>query len=327
MAIIGTLVRRARNTVLLCTLAFFTVAPATAQDVAGEPKLSVVFLGTGTPSISAERYGAATLIIAGDRKLLFDVGRGTTIRLRQAGYVPIDVDAVFLTHFHSDHVAGLSDFFLTRILIDAGREGGNRPLKLIGPSGTRALAEGLKSAFSADLSIRRRDERVPEARMEFAILEAGEGIVFDEGGLTVTMFAVDHGEEIKPAVGYRIDYGGRSIVLSGDTRYDPAIAQQASGVNLLVHETAIADATIAATPRFARILAHHTQPSDVGRIFSEARPKMAAISHIGMHGEVDERDVITEVRREYDGPFLIAYDLLEIDLSGKSPVVVDRARR
>ncbi|MCT2558042.1 MBL fold metallo-hydrolase [Tsuneonella sp. YG55] len=284
----------------------------------------MTFLGTGTPSLDPARYGAATLVEAGDRRLLFDVGRGATIRLRQAGLAPIDVDAVFLTHFHSDHVVGLPDLFLSRIILDAGRPGSNSPLRLFGPPGTGALADGLRQAFAADLAIRRKDERSPEARMQIRVVEMDEGVVFDEDGLRVTMFRVDHGEDIRPAVGYRIDFRGRSVVLSGDTRYDPSIADRAKGVDLLVHETAVADEMIAATPRFSRILAHHTSPQDVGRIFASAAPKLAAVSHIGMHGAVDETDIAEGVRTSYHGPLLIAQDLTRV-LVGQGDPVVTRA--
>ena len=318
--IITPLFSQLRHLAVCLLLSSIWIAPAVAQEPTDQA-VTVTFLGTGTPSPNPERFGAATLIEADGQRLLFDAGRGVVIRLSQIGLMPVDLDAVFLTHFHSDHVVGLPDLFLSRVILDAGRDGRDTPLALYGPTGTGQIAEGLTSAFAADLETRRHDERVPANRMGFAVIEADAGVVYDEGGLRVTMFAVDHGEFIRPAVGYRIDYGESTIVLSGDTRFDPRIAEQAAGADLLAHETATADASVAATPRFARILDHHTAPADVGRIFAMAKPRLAVVSHIGLHGAVDESDVAAGIRTTYTGPLVIAGDLMQVTLGLGAPEV------
>jgi ribonuclease Z len=179
----------------------------------------VTLLGTGSPNPSIERFSMATLVEAGGQKLLFDVGRGSTIRLWQIG-VPIGkIDAVFLTHLHSDHTIGLPDILLTGwIGTPYGRR--KQPLTLIGPDGTLGLARGLEAAYAGDIKTRIADEHLPPEGAQLATREfTGNGVtVFERDGVKVTAFEVDHGDKIKPAYGYRIDFNGHSALISGDTR-------------------------------------------------------------------------------------------------------------
>src|SRR5262245_27762546 len=111
--------------------------------------IRVTLLGTGALAPSIERFGPATLVEAGQSVLLFDCGRGVTQRLSQAGIGLSEVDAVFLTHLHSDHVNGLPDLWLT-----AFARGRPEPLLLFGPKGTVAMAQHLQQAFSVDIASR-----------------------------------------------------------------------------------------------------------------------------------------------------------------------------
>ncbi|MBV8849602.1 MAG: MBL fold metallo-hydrolase, partial [Methylobacteriaceae bacterium] len=214
---------------------FISLASADAQD------FKVTLLGTGTPFPDANRFAAATLVEAGQEKLLFDVGRGATIRLNQIG-VPIgSINAVFITHFHSDHTGGLPDLWLTGWI---GRYYGNRktPFRIIGPKGLVSLTQNLERAYWDDIRIRYQDEKYPMEGVTIAPSEFSEdGIVYEHNGVKVMAFEVDHGVFIKPAYGYRVDYDGRSVVISGDTRFSENLIKNAMGVNLLVHEVAMAN--------------------------------------------------------------------------------------
>ena len=113
----------------------------------------VTLLGTGVPIPRPDRFGPATLIEAGKQTILIDAGRGATIRLFQLG-VPIgSIDALFLTHFHSDHTVGIPDLWLTGWLssyFGARR----RPFHVIGPTGTSERMHHLGAAYSRDVQIR-----------------------------------------------------------------------------------------------------------------------------------------------------------------------------
>jgi ribonuclease Z len=184
-------------------------------DLSGQT-MTVTLLGTGSPIPIIDRFGPSTLVQAGSETLLFDCGRGVPVRLWQM-HVPLrDITALFFTHLHSDHVVGFPDFWLTGWLPPPF---GHRTVKLhvYGPIGTADMMTHLQKAYKADIRIRIADEKVPPEGVAIAVREITEGVVYEHNGVTVTAFDVDHGDLIKPSFGYRIDYAGRSVVISGDT--------------------------------------------------------------------------------------------------------------
>lgn len=180
----------------------------------------VTLLGTGVPIPSHERFGPSTLVEAGEQKLLIDAGRGATIRLHQIG-VPIGrLNALLLTHFHSDHTCGVPDVWLTGWLAPSF---GTRttPFRVMGPRGTKQLMTGLEMAYAADIEIRVVDEDLSCEGIATIVEEFDhDGAIYERDGVKIIAFEVDHGDVIKPAYGYRIEYRGRAAVISGDTRYN-----------------------------------------------------------------------------------------------------------
>ncbi len=300
-------------TVLTCALALLP-AVGTAQT------LRVTLLGTGVPTPSAERYQAATLIEAGRKKLLIDAGRGASVRLWQLGIPLRAVDTVFLTHFHSDHINGLADLWATGWLpTQYGRR--DRPLDLRGPVGTAAIAAGIEQTYARDVAIRTADEHLPRAAAAFAVTEFERGgVVYEQDGIKVTAFEVDHGELIKPAFGYRIDYAGHSVAVSGDTKYDERIIEAARGVDVLIHEVMSTDARVfAQAPQLASVKEHHTMPEEAGKIFARVRPKLAVYTHIVMLSlpgipEPPASELVARTRTTYAGPLLVGRDLTRIEI-------------
>jgi ribonuclease Z len=243
---------------IIFTLSFHC---AHAQETAntGSEDLIVTLLGTGTPALDLDRYGSSNLVQAGGLNLLFDAGRGASIRLGQLGIPLGKIDGVFLTHFHSDHVNGLADIYTTGYIQFPNL--GNRalPLRLYGPRGTKRLAEGLHLTHLSDIETRMLDEGTPELATKITAEEGDEGVVFEQNGVKVTAFQVLHGEKIKPALGYRVDYKGKSVVFSGDTKYDENVISFSKGVNLLVHEAGLALEETMNNPTVRTILEHHTK--------------------------------------------------------------------
>ena len=191
--------------------------------------IKVTLLGTGTPRPMIERFGASILVQAGKENLLFDAGRGCTIRLWQLGVPLKDVNRLFLTHLHSDHTVGIPDLWLTGWIFDRAE-----PLEVWGPKGTGQMMAGLRQAYAYDVKVRSNfgNSRVGA---EIRAHDIHEGVVYEANGVKVTAFLVDHGN-VKPAFGYRVDYGGHSVVLSGDTRPSENLVKHAQGVDVLVHE-------------------------------------------------------------------------------------------
>ena len=279
----------------------------------------VTLLGTGTPIPSPERFGSATLIEAGDQKLLIDAGRGASIRLYQLGVPMGRLDALLLTHFHSDHTSGVPDVWLTGWL-ESHFGTRKMPLNVIGPTGAKNLMENLERAYAADIKIRIADEKLPPTGIATSVTEYDkEGVVFDRGGVRVTAFEVDHGDLIKPCYGYRVEYRGRSAVISSDTRYNENVIKYGLGCDLLVHEVAIASPELMKEAYIQRIMAHHTTAHDAGRVFAQARPKLAAYTHLVFLASpaipaLTVADIVAQTRETYDGPLEVGEDLMAFDI-------------
>jgi len=259
--------------------------------------------------VNLQQYGESILVEAGGQRFLFDCGRGATLRLAQTG-VPIgSITRVFLTHLHSDHVVQLPDLLLT------GWSAGRRavPLAVWGPAGTRAMMEHLQQAFDFDIHTRRDvDEHFPAAGITVVSHDIlTDSVVFAEKGLTVTAFLVDHGV-VRPAFGYRVDYRGRSVVLSGDTRVSENLIRHARGVDVLIHEAIDAEALRRRVDRpseatIAAIVAHHTTAEQAGMVFRRVAPRLAVYSHAP-----NTARVLAQTRTTYTGPLQGAEELLTI---------------
>jgi ribonuclease Z len=279
----------------------------------------VTLLGTGHPYPSPVRFGPSALIEAGGQRLLVDAGRGVTIRLWQLEIPLSALDRVLLTHFHSDHINGLPDLWLTGWLppVWASRK---TPFRVIGPTGAAKLMSKLEEAYAADIDIRLVDEKLPREGITPIVEEFDrDGVVYEKDGLRVTAFEVDHGDFIKPCYGYRFDYRGRTAVLSSDTRYNENVIKYGRGADLLVHEVAAVRPELLAEPGIVHIMGHHTSPRDAGRVFAQTKPKLAAYTHMVLLASprvpaLTPDDVVAATREVYDGPLVVGEDLMTFEI-------------
>jgi ribonuclease Z len=276
--------------------------PVLAQDIV------VTLLGTGSPTPAMDRFGPSIVVQANNQTLLFDVGRGSHQRLNQLGIEAAKVDAVFFTHLHSDHVVGFPDLWLTGWLLTRR----DRPWSVRGPAGTASMAGHLTQAYAVDLQAR-LDENKATAQVAGSKIEAKDitaGVVYEHDGVRVTAITVDHGF-IAPAYGYRIDYGGRSVVLSGDTKTSSELVAAATGVGLFVHEIYQAsDTAIRDRPQLAIVKTFHVDAAEAGILFAKAKPKLAVYSHIVLRG-TDVSEVAKLTRTTYGGPLVVGEDLMQ----------------
>ncbi len=285
-----------------------------------ESDFKVTLLGTGSPAPRADRFGPSTLVEAGDQKLLFDAGRGVPIRLRQINVPLGKINILFITHYHSDHTSGIPDVWLTGWLPPVfGRR--NTPFHVIGPVGAKALMSNLEKAYALDIKIRLEDEKLPPAGIATVVDEFDkDGVVFEKNDVKVIAFEVDHGPAIKPAVGYRVECKGHSVVISGDTRYNQNVIKYGSGADVLIHEVGSARPELLATSiPVQRIIAHHTTPREAGLVFSQAKPKMAVYTHIVLQSnekfsEPTLDEIVAETRQTYSGPLTVGEDLMSFDI-------------
>jgi len=291
-------------------------SPAFAQQPPQAPPeraadFRVVLLGTGSPNPRADRFGPSVLVEAGSERLVFDCGRSCTTRLWQL-HIPLGTVKLFITHLHSDHTVGIPDLWLTGFLSNPyGRRTG--PFRVWGPEGTIAMMANLQKAYEADIQIRQpKDGAGIEAK------DITEGVVFQEHGVRVTAFKVNH-DGIN-AFGFRVDYQGHSVLLSGDTRPSENLVAHAKGVDVIIHEVGMfAPGSDAGRDTVALL---HSTPEQAGEEFSKIRPKLAVYSHFSLFGtpEATMEELIMQTRRTYQGPLEIGEDLLAISI-GESVAV------
>jgi ribonuclease Z len=308
----------AATTMLLAVASFALDGRAQTPTAAND--FVVTTLGTGTPDLSIDRFGPATLVKAGQEILLFDAGRGAAQRIWQTKTPVGSITGFFLTHLHSDHVVGIPDVWLTGWL-PAPFGMRKTPMLVWGPAGTKAMFDDLAKAYAWDIDVRVADQHLEKEAVAVQVSEIDEGVVYERNGVKVIAFNVDHGPLIKPCFGYRIDYGGRSVVISGDTRFSENLIKFAQGSDLLIHQVALAkEELLQKSPMMRYIINHHTNPEEVASIFAQVRPKLAALYHIVLltDGKVSaptESDVVDRVRASYSGPLVVAEDLMRFTLT------------
>jgi ribonuclease Z len=299
-------------TAAAASLVLLTAAPGHGQD------LKVTLLGTGRPDPAIDRFGPATLVEAGKQTLLFDCGRGASQRLWQLKTPLSRIDALFLTHLHSDHTVGIPDLWLTGWLpTPFGHRTG--PLHVRGPEGTRAMMSSLREAYQWDIRVRRDGEGLPASGIEVDAQDIQQGVVYERDGVKVTAFKVDHGGILQPAFGYRIDYGGKSVVISGDTRPNENLVRFASKADVIIHEVIAArPELLAKSPDARRIVGFHTSPEDAGRIFERLKPKLAVYYHVVLLttdpsiSPPNVLELVPRTRTTYSGPLEVGEDLMTI---------------
>lgn len=303
-------------------LALLLLSPVGSQA----QELTVTLLGTGKPNPEIDRFGPSTLVVAGPEKLVFDAGRGVSQRLTQLRIPLGRITGLFLTHLHSDHVVGIPDLWLTGWL-PAPFGGRALPLQVWGPAGTTDMMSALRKAFEWDIRVRREHQQLPLDGIAIEARDVTEGVVLERNGVKVTAFVVDHGPPLRPALGYRVDHAGRSVVISGDTRYSENLIRFAAGADVVVHEVAAARGELVEKSAVARsILAVHTSPEDAGRVFARVKPRLAVFTHLVLLtteptiSPPSVEELVTRTRSTYSGPLVVGEDLMAIAIGDRIDV-------
>jgi ribonuclease Z len=275
----------------------------------------VTLLGTGTPRLQSDRLGSSTFVEAGAERLIFDCGRCTLHRLGQTGMPVTEINTLFLTHLHSDHTVGIPDLWLTPWIFGRWEV----PFRVFGPIGTQKFMSKLEEAFEFDIHIRPIHDLLPPQGVKVAARDIQEGVVYENNGVKVTAFEVDH-RPIKPSFGYRVDYEGKAIVISGDTRFSENLIDHSKDVNLLIHNVAAArEEDLRQSERMRSITNLHLMPEEAGEVFSRSNPELAVYTHMVLYSTSIE-ELIRRTRRTYTGPLEIGEDLMVIDVGEKVTV-------
>jgi ribonuclease Z len=300
---------------------------ALADPLAALPDgLHVGLCGAGSPFPDDRRSGPCTAVVAGRRLFIFDSGSGAGRNIARMRLNAGQIEALFFTHYHSDHIDGLGELMLQRWIQRTARQ----PLPVYGPAGLEKVLQGFIDAYTLDKGYRtaHHGEAVAPsdgfggtARSFELPADSGRKVLFAEPDLEIVAFAVEHGP-IHPAVGYRIRYKDRSVVISGDTSKSAAVAREAKGVDLLVHEAlspqllALLEQGFSQAGRqsLARImhdvLNYHTTPEEAAEIAQAAGVKALVFNHIVPPLPLSGLDAafLQRAGQIYTGPLRIGID-------------------
>jgi ribonuclease Z len=287
-------------------------------------RLHVFTLGTGSPQLGGGRMPVANAVIAGDEFLILDAGEGASRTMGELGLPVQRITGVFITHWHSDHFAGLG-----QVLNQSWNADRNHEVKVYGPEGVERVMEGLGRMYRDDIRYRSQGEVEHNdpayalgAPVTVSIPDGEPGtVVFDRNGVVVRAFHVDHGH-VKPAYGYRVEYNGKSVVFSGDTLASPLVAEAARGSDLLIHEalnTRLMGNAVAAlrdlgnevdARRAQGVMSYHADTIAVARIAAQANTGMLVLSHVipASTNPLINRLFVSGMKEHYAGPIVMAKD-------------------
>lgn len=284
----------------------------------GHP-FKIVLLGTGGPKIDPDRMGPATLVKIKGKNYLFDAGRGASTQLARSGVETSELDAIFITHHHFDHLSSLDD-----ILFSAWNGGRITSLPVYGPSGTASIIEALiNNIYKNDIHFRETEARLTgntlsDIREIIKVIEIDGGLVHQQNGITIACERVEHGHGLGIpqthwcCLGYRIESNNKVITISGDSVDCPGLQTLAQGADLLVQCCYLADSEI--IDKEHRIIARHILASSgmAGQIAAKAGVKKLALMHLRRKSEEILRQLESDVKQSFAGKVLVGKDLMEI---------------
>ena len=310
-----------RLTIGLCFTGMALACAAQPAQDSGD-SIRLTFLGTGAPRPSRDRYGPSILVEAGRHKILVDAGPGMRERLFEAGGFDLitTVDHILVTHLHFDHTISIPGMWLSGWLY-----GRKVPMHVYGPQGTEEMMRHFTAAYDWDIRYR-KIVGVHSQGAELLAQDVGPGVVFDRDGMKVTAFEVEHmpidvetGELLGldgQTIGFRIDYAGRSVLFSGDTRTtgESAINDVGQDVDVLIHEVQVPAEGDSPEAKLANVsLSVHSTPQQVAEVFSRTKPRLGVYSHI-IPPDISAEELLAKTRPGYSGSMVVAHDLMTITI-------------
>ncbi|MBK7181334.1 MAG: MBL fold metallo-hydrolase [Chloroflexi bacterium] len=290
-----------------------------------EDALHVITTGTGAPLPDPNRVGPQTVVVAGDQMLVFDTGPGSTRQLALTGLSISSVNALFLTHFHSDHISDLGELMLQHWT----GTGVEEPLQIYGPPGVEEVVAGFVAAYQPDRGYRidhhGADVMPPSGfggvahTFDIGTDLMSSEVVYEAGGVQVIAFNVDH-PPVVPAVGFRVNYKDRSVMITGDTIYSDSLIHHAMGADLMVSDAlnhkmsqmlseAGEDMENNLSSITEDIQESHIKPEEAALVAKEAGVPVLMITHVlPPVPDFLKRPFLREARAVYDGHLQMAND-------------------
>jgi ribonuclease Z len=268
--------------------------------------ITVTLVGTGSPLPDPNRAGPATLVQAGGTTLLVDAGRGVVMRLAGAGVLPSALDAVLLTHLHSDHICGLNDVVTSHWVVNQEPT----PLQIHGPVGTAEVVEGMLAMLAPDVRYRLAHHDDLTQGPDVHVVEHGPGETFSIGRCEIRTAATDH-RPVEPTLGYRIDHDGTAAAVAGDTVPCAGLDELCSGADLYV-QTVIREDLVALVPRqrMQDILDYHSSVAQAAQTAARAGVGTLVLTHYVPPLQPGQEEQWRAIAAEhFDGPIVLGDDL------------------
>ena len=284
---------------------------------ASEIVMRITLLGTGTPMPDPNRQGSALLVEKGDVKLLFDAGRGVTTQLAKIGMEPQQIDLVFITHHHHDHICSLGEFLLA-----SWHNGRRTPLDVYGPPGTTDIVDALLGqVYARDIAFALFTVKdVKDIREIVRVHDIDPGVVYEGDRWRVLAASVDHGnglglsQEEWPCLGYRLEGEGKVAALSGDAVACDGLNSLARDADVLIQCCYLAEDELT-NPAFRRLARHVIACSrQAGRIAAHNAVKRLVLTHIRPKPEAMMQALVQDIRIDYNGDVLLGEDLMVIEI-------------
>ncbi len=274
--------------------------------------MQTIVLGSGSPLPDAERAGPSTLVRTEHGDLLFDCGRGVLMRAAAAGSSAGALRGLFLTHLHSDHTTDLNDVFTSRWVTSFQPN----PLPVFGPHGSTRLLQATEAMLELDIGYRLAHHADLQWRPSADVTECERGLVLEGGSVRVTAAPTDHAP-VRPTVGYRIEEGGASVVIAGDTVPCPGLDELCAGAGMLVHTVVRRDLIEPlGLARLTDVLDYHSSVEDAARTAARNDVGTLVLTHLVPAPQPGtEEEWVALAKEHFGGTVVVAKDLLSLEVT------------